>query len=127
MIYDDRRTETQACRQECWKTEVAKLIGAISRLSKTRLKLISVIIQNYTYTSESGYSRFSKIPLRPDYICSVTMFDEFVQRYAQYKLGHKKNKNPFSPINNGVTLFNSNVVDGESNNVCHSNYFECLH
>jgi len=35
--------------------------------------------------------------------------------------------NPFNPINNGVTLFNSNVVDGESNNVCHSNYFECLH
>lgn len=35
-------------------------------------------------------------------------------------------ENPFSPINNAVTLFKSNVGDGESNNICHSNYFECL-
>lgn len=34
---------------------------------------------------------------------------------------------PFKPINNGVTLFKSNVGDRESNNGCHSNYFECLH
>jgi hypothetical protein len=36
-------------------------------------------------------------------------------------------ENPFMSINNGVTLFKSNVGDVESNNVCHSNYFECWH
>jgi hypothetical protein len=32
---------------------------------------------------------------------------------------------PFIPLHNAVTLFKSNVCDRESNNVCHSNYFEC--